>query len=40
MIHTSEGGEADIKIVEGAAHSELDKGMIEAMTRALDSINL
>lgn len=40
MIHTSEGGEADIVIVEGAAHSELDKGMTEAMTRALDSINL
>ena len=30
------GGDSAIEIVEGAAHSELDPGMTEAMARALD----
>ena len=32
------GGEVGVEIVEGAAHSELDAGMTEAMARALDSL--
>ena len=32
------GGDSAIEIVEGAAHSELDPGMTEAMARALDSL--
>ena len=32
------GGESAIEIVEGAAHTELDQGMTEAMARALDSL--
>ena len=35
---STSGGEAGIDIVEGAAHSELDPGMMEAMARALDSL--
>ena len=32
------GGKVGVEIVEGAAHSELDAGMTEAMARALDSL--
>jgi len=32
------GGDAAVEIVEGAAHSELDRGMTEAMARALESL--
>ena len=33
-----EGGQAEVEVVEGAAHSELDKGMAEAMARAVNAV--
>ena len=33
-----EGGQADLTVVEGAQHSELDPGMEEAMAKAVREI--